>query len=563
MERVDEASEGFRLATFPPRDAIMPDLPARLVDMTDAQFASPVIQNLITAQSCMLRPSRGPQGEAQVIISQRAADGTLAHQTLAPHEAVRALRSMDAKPLSNGVKITTHNGGDAARIAPDGTSRSFSERLHVPLVSCPKIIGTLQHAAITGPQEHGQALASLRDYHADRAESLALSPKIAAQALGNCTVHSQKLALLYELQHPQEHGNTLTEQQGTQLFKRLWEGVIKSAEASTPAGAASTHVARAAVNKELTWLAAVRSTPAPARVAAAVPQTPAGPARRIPVAQFLATPAAPSPAVAPALPQAAPAALATYARGQVPSPALVQWARDIRHTDWTPTTVAELRGFRALLSHFRGPNPTPAQHQHAQDWIRDSGASDKLQLVSGAFIADPTASPEAQALARTSLFARFHDTTLASKRISSALFKAWAAAARHDPVADALWQEMRQPVAPPAKPAEPKEPDIGLADRLPKLTRLDALPQIATPSAPARQAGAAASRPGLARLNALTPPRAAAPPGLAPPASTPPAAAGPPLRRVGPSVVDARNPFAEPEHDDGVSVHNPFAAPNA
>lgn len=132
-------------------------------------------------------------------------------------------------PLPNSVKLTLHNGGSGAKLLPDGRTKTYDRRLLLPLPAAAAKIAAMQEAAALDSGIAAVALQEALGYSVDDRTSRALSPDLSAQNLGNCTVHSQKLFLMYELQHLSESNTPLSPERGAYLFGRLWPAMFADA----------------------------------------------------------------------------------------------------------------------------------------------------------------------------------------------------------------------------------------------------------------------------------------------------------------------------------------------
>ena len=345
--------------------------------MTLEQFEDPGIQALITKDTCMLWPGSQP---GRVRVSSRDAEGTLQHSEVSVSDLERVLQNSGGpKPISNCVKMTVHNGGAGGVFAVDGTTRSFSNRLTVPLVQTADLLTGMMSAKLQTHRQQADFLAQLRMYDADSLLSNAASPAVQGQTLGNCTVHSQKLAILYHLQHPEERASNLSLSEGTKLFTKIWGGVLNVATSTCGvllADSTSKKKAESALAKERDWLEKVANP-----LAARKPFVAATRARAaVPVSQddsiavsiekmkqdartrrIASRHAEPKRCNAPADILAQLTRVAKIAdwdtSGVIGTPdvaALTQWARhDLRGSWWEPSTTAELEGFTRLMDTIK------------------------------------------------------------------------------------------------------------------------------------------------------------------------------------------------------------------
>ena len=202
-------------------DTVFHDTPSKRL------LADPRQNGWLDAHSCVIHSAKAPH---QVRVTSVDAETQMQKTVTVDIDDLRThLEDRGLNPLPNTVKLTLHNGGSGAKLLPDGRTKTYDRRLLLPLPQAAAKIAAIQEAAAANSQIAAVALQEALGFGVDDRMSRTLSPDLSAQHLGNCTVHSQKLFLMYELQHLSESNTPLSSEHGTRLFERLWPAMFADA----------------------------------------------------------------------------------------------------------------------------------------------------------------------------------------------------------------------------------------------------------------------------------------------------------------------------------------------
>ena len=338
--------------------------------------------------------------------------------------------------------------------------RTYDQRLLIPLAQAQKVLAGLQSAKLDDRNTAQGAMQAAAQYDGHAFASVALSPKMNRQELGNCTVLSQKLCLLYALQHLRELGDpeALNANEGAKLFARIWtEGFERvRRRLQDPQARRAAKYMGADVQVEMAAMLAPKSPTdgfkqAQARMPAAIDRV------RRPADYARTTATLPHPTAAmheartmvlrpyalpprPARP-ATPAALAAWgaeAPGKTPPAALLTWMETIEGTPWTPANVAETQGFDRLMAHLEAHATDKVARRRLSHWIQGASLADRGRAVAEQFEQNAPISDEALEDLRNFAFALRSDVNLAIQALPGSFVRALAKAGQSDAFASHL-----------------------------------------------------------------------------------------------------------------------------
>ena len=423
------------------------------LNMTEALLRTPVIDGLITSTHALVHPATEP-GMAQV--TWRAETGKTKTTALRVSEVESFLQNTGLLAVPNGLKATIHNGGSGARIGHAGTVRTYDQRLLLPLTEAQGVLSNLQSAKLDDGPTAARAMRGAAQYDGSAIASMVISPAMRGQSFGNCTVHSQKLCLLYALQHLRELGDpeALNAHEGANLFARIWtagfERVsrgIRDPQARRDAKhmAAKVQVETAAMLAPKTPTESRRHEPAVRQLAPMErvrrPADYGVPAAQPREAELLPLDAVLPPAALQGLPPrsprpATPPALAVWgaeAPGDAPPTALLTWFSSVQGTAWAPADIAETKAFDRIQGHLKTKQTDGREHQKLNTWI-DGEAFLRRGHAATEQIANDTAAPSPEILEdlRNFAFAIRSDANLAIKAMPNGFLQALTKASRID-----------------------------------------------------------------------------------------------------------------------------------